>query len=81
MKISGTRNQNISVAFNAMFKAEARRWEYGTGVTKEFAMYGQHATHLTQIYLDHLTKVGCGYSECVMAERKEQFYVCNYDDM
>lgn len=81
VKISGPRKRNISISFNAMFRAESRRWEYGTGVLKEFEMYGQHATHLTQIYLDHLTKVGCGFAECIMAERKEQFFVCNYDDM
>lgn len=64
-----------------MFKAESMRFEYGVGTRDKFKKYHQNAGHYSQVILDHVTKLGCGYAECIYVDRREQFFVCNYDNM
>ena len=77
----GAQQANITKMFQAMYKAESMRFEYGKGVREEFKKKGKNAGHYTQAVLDHVQKLGCGWAECVYVNRREQFFVCNYDNM
>ena len=81
VKVTGSQPANISAMFDRMYRVESIRFKYGKGVKKRFKRRHLNAGHYTQILLDHVSRIGCGYSECIMAERREQFFVCNYDNM
>lgn len=77
----GAQKGNITKMFTMMFKAESMRFEYGVGTKAKYKKYHQNAGHYSQVILDHVTKLGCGYAECIYVDRREQFFVCNYDNM
>lgn len=81
VKVSGSKDANITEMFEKMYKAESPRWEYGVGIIPKFKKYHQGAGHYTQMLLEHVSKMGCGQAICVYAERKEKIFVCNYDNM
>lgn len=81
VKFKGSKDYNITYAFESMYEAEKIRWVYGEGLLEKFRQYGQHSGHYTQILLEHLSKMGCGYAECVYADIREMIYVCNYDNL
>jgi hypothetical protein len=77
--VSGNQKFNWTKAFNNMFAGEMKRWKYGIGIRPEFT--GKTAFHYTQIMLEHLSRVGCGYAECLFYDRLEKLFVCNYDSL
>ena len=77
--VTGSADFNWTFDFNEMYAGELKRWKYGVGIRPEFK--GKTAYHYTQIIIEHLTKLGCGYAECLFWDRIEKIFVCNYDSM
>ena len=76
---TGQTRLNWTYAFDEMYAGEMKRWVYGQGIKKEFT--GKTAYHYTQAIVEHISRVGCGYAECVFFDRVEKLYVCNYDSL
>lgn len=72
---------NITFMFNKMYTAESPRFQYGLGVKPKYKKYRKTCGHYSQLMLDHVSRIGCGMAVCIFADRKESFYVCNYENM
>lgn len=81
VRLTGHRTYNISQMFFKMYRTESMFWEYGVGIKPRFKRYRKKAGHYTQALLDHVSRIGCGMSECVFRHQMQKFYVCNYDNM
>lgn len=59
--------------FDEMLSAERDRFLYGVGCEPDGT-----CLHYTQAMLSNITRVGCGQTHCVFADRIERYVVCNY---
>ncbi|CAF0713214.1 unnamed protein product [Brachionus calyciflorus] len=65
--------------FNTMFELEKLMWVFGYGIKPEYALFDGSAGHYLMLVTEDVSRIGCGYAECVYYNRVDRHLVCNYN--